>query len=136
MRSFPYTPRAGFSKRFRLHSFGEFFLHSPCCNILVYLGSFSCTLHASSCGQFVLHVLCCFTWGVSLTHPVLFPVGSFTDSLDAVLCGEFLLHIVRIRLWVNELTCNNYRYNLNARQRLCPVWQSAEEDEIHFIFAC
>ena len=30
--------------------------------------------------------------GVSLTHPVLFPVGSFTDTLDAVLCGEFLLH--------------------------------------------
>ena len=62
------------------------------CNILVYLGSFSCTLHASSCGQFLLHVLCCFMSGVSLTQPVLFPVGSFTNTLDVVLCGEFLLH--------------------------------------------
>ena len=61
-------------------------------NILVYLGSFSCTLYASSCGQFLLHVLCCFMSGVSLTHPELFPVGSFTDTVDAVLSGEFLLH--------------------------------------------
>ena len=68
------------------------FSYNFTCNILVYLGSFSCTLHASSCGQFLLHVLCCFMSGVSLTHPVLFPVGSFTDTLDAVLCGEFLLH--------------------------------------------
>ena len=68
------------------------FSYNFTCNILVYLGSFSCTLQASSCGQFLLHVLCCFMSGVSLTHPVLFPVGSFTDTLDAVLCGEFLLH--------------------------------------------
>ena len=68
------------------------FSYNLTCNILVYLGSFSCTLHASSCGQFLLHVLCCFMSGVSLTHLVLFPVGSFTDTLDAVLCGEFLLH--------------------------------------------
>ena len=40
------------------------------------------------------------------------------------------------QLRINELTCSKYRYNLNARQRLYPLCQSAEEDEIHFIFAC
>ena len=43
---------------------------------------------------------------------------------------------VRIQSELNELACNNYTYNPNIRQRLCPVCESAEEDEIHLIFAC
>ena len=43
---------------------------------------------------------------------------------------------VRIQLGVNELACNKYRYNPNVSQRLCPVCESAEEFEMHLIFAC
>ena len=79
-----------------VHSCEEFILYSPycfyvgnfsyncTCLVLVYLGSFSCTLSASLYAQFLLHVLCCylrefllhapccFMWGVSLTRPLLF----------------------------------------------------------------
>ena len=62
------------------------------CLVLVYLGSFTCALHASLYGQFLLHVLCCFMWGVSLTRLMLFCVESFSYMSLAVLCEEFLLH--------------------------------------------
>ena len=54
------------------------FSHSFKCPVLVYLESFSCTLHASIFGQFLLNVLYCFMWGASLTCPMLFYVGSFS----------------------------------------------------------
>ena len=63
--------------------------------------AFSCTDHATLhaqvfsytplavlCAEFLLHHLCCFMWGVSLTHPLLFYVGSFPYMPLAVLCGE------------------------------------------------
>ena len=61
--------------------------------------------HALLCGKFLLNAPFCFMWGVSLTHPVLFPVGSFSYTLDAVLCGEFLLHASCCSMWGVYLTC-------------------------------
>ena len=62
------------------------------CHVLVYLGSFSCTLHANIFGQFLLHVLYRFMWGASLTCPMLLYVGSLSYPPLAVLCGDFLSH--------------------------------------------
>ena len=59
----------------------------------------------------------------------------FESYLSYLTVKRYRDAIVRIRLGVNKLTCNKYRYTPNVRQRLCPVSQSAEEDEIHFIFA-
>ena len=97
---------------FRVKSFFVFpmlfyvgsFSYKFTCHVLVYLGSFSCTLHASLCGQFLLHILCCFTWRVSLTRPVLFYVGSSSYTPLVVLCGDFLLHTLCCFLWVVSLT--------------------------------
>ena len=51
------------------------------------------------CGEFLFHAPCCFMWGVSLTHPLLFYVGSFSYTPLAVLCGEFLLHAPCCFMW-------------------------------------
>ena len=67
LRSFTYTPHAGFifvwgvtCPMLVLLFCGEFLLHIPCW-VFFYVASFSYTSHA----DFV------FMWGVSLTHPVL-----------------------------------------------------------------
>ena len=73
--------------------------------VLVCLGSFSCTPHATWCGQFLLHVHCCSVWGVSLTRPMLFYVGSFSYTPLAVSRGEFLLHAPCCFMWGVSLTC-------------------------------
>lgn len=44
--------------------------------------------------------------------------------------------LVRFRVGINDLYCNRHRYNVNRRLELCPLCGLAEEDEIHFIFAC
>ena len=44
--------------------------------------------------------------------------------------------LVRFRVGVNELNCNKYRYSTNGQLKLCPLCGAAEEDGIHFIFAC
>ena len=69
---------------------GEFVLHIPCC-IHFYLGSFSYTFRASFT----------FTWGVSLTHPM----------LHLPFCGEFLLHIPCCLLF---LSCFSSFFNLGS----------------------
>ena len=74
-------------------------------HVLIYLGSFSCTLHASWCGQSLLHVLCCSVWGVSLTRPMLFYVESFSYTPLAVSRGEFLLHAPCCFMWGVSLQC-------------------------------
>ena len=96
------------------------FSYNFACHVLVYLGSFSCTLHASLYGQFLLHVLCCFMWefllhapccfmwGVSLTRLLLFYVGSFSYTPLAVLCGDFLLHTLCCFLWVVSLMVRSH----------------------------
>ena len=67
--SFSYTYRAGFifmwevcftHPMLQFFFFGEFLLHISCWLLFSYLGSFSYTSRAGF-----------FTWGVSLTHPVL-----------------------------------------------------------------
>ena len=56
--------------------------------MLFYVGNFSYTPCAASCGEFLLHARRCFMWRVSLTRLKLFYVGSFSYTLRAVLCGE------------------------------------------------
>ena len=94
------------------------------CPVLFYVGSFSFTPHAASCGDILLHTLCwfmwglsilcgdiitclscCFTCGVFLKFLMLFYVGSFSDTPDAVLRGEFLLHTPCYLMWEDSLTC-------------------------------
>ena len=60
--------------------------------MLVYVDSFSYISYAVLRGEFLLHAPCCFMWGLSLTHSVLFPVGSFSYSPHAVFSEHFLLH--------------------------------------------
>lgn len=86
--SFLYTPVLF------IYLFGEFLWHAPCCFMGVwgggggglwgshacpimqfYIGNFSYTPHAFLCWEFLLHTLCCFMWGVSVMHPVLFCMG-------------------------------------------------------------
>ena len=54
---------------------GEIF---TCPMLLYYAGSFSYMPLAVLGGEFLLHAPCCFMWGVSLTHSVLFYVGCFS----------------------------------------------------------
>ena len=94
------------------------------CPVLFYVGSFSSTPHAASCGDILLHTLCwfmwglsilcgdiitcpscCFTWGVFLKFLMLFYVGSFSDTPDAVLRGEFPLHTPCYLMCEDSLTC-------------------------------
>jgi hypothetical protein len=44
--------------------------------------------------------------------------------------------IARLRMGVNELASNKYRYSPNIQLRSCPICNAVEEDEIHFIFMC
>ena len=66
------------------------FLYNFMCLVLVYLGSFSCTLNVSLSGQFLLHVLCCLKCGVCLTHPLLFYVGSLSSTPCCFMWGVSL----------------------------------------------
>ena len=66
--------------------------------MLFYMEHFSYMPHAVLHGTFLIHVPCCFMWGVSLTHSmlflwgfscicVLFYVGSLSYTSHAALCG-------------------------------------------------
>jgi len=74
------------------------------CAMLFYVGSFSYTPCAVSCGEFHWHARCCFMWGVSLTHLMLFYTGNFSYTPAAVLCGDFLLHAPCCFMWRVSLT--------------------------------
>ena len=88
---------------FRVKSF--FYVpHAVLCGKFLLQIYVPCISYASLCGQFLLHILCCFTWRVSLTRPVLFYVGSFSYTPLVVLCGDFLLHTLCCFLWVVSLT--------------------------------
>ena len=60
--------------------------------------------HAVLCGEFLLHTPCCFMWGVSLTHSVLFYVLRLSYMPHAILCREFLLHGQYCFMWGISLT--------------------------------
>ena len=62
-------------------------------------GNFACTPCAASCGEFLSHTLCCFMWGISVTHPVLLHVGNFCHTPCAASCGEFLSHTLCSFAW-------------------------------------
>ena len=77
---------------------------SVTCPMLFYVGSFSYTPWAVSCGEFHWHARCCFMWGVSLTRLLLFYTGNFSYTPIAVLCGDFLLHSPCCFMWGVSLT--------------------------------
>ena len=80
VRSFSYTPRAGFSEEFLVQSSGRF--------------SEEFALHSWSCfsEDFLLHSWCYFLSGVSLTLLMLVLVRCFSSTPDASFSQEFLLH--------------------------------------------
>ena len=72
--------------------------------LLLYVESFSYTLHTVWCGEFLLHAPCCFMCGVSLTCSILFDVGNYSYTPLAVLRAEFLLHALCCFMWGVFLT--------------------------------
>ena len=93
VRSFSYTPRAGFSEEFLLHSSSWFYWgFSFTLLILVLVRNFSYTPDASFSEEFLLHSSSWFQWGVSFTLLMLDLVRSFSYTPRGGFGEEFLLH--------------------------------------------
>ena len=93
VRSFSYTPRAGFSEEFLLHS-SSWFQWGVSLTLLelVFVRSFSYTPDASFREELLLHSSSWFWWGVSLTFLELVLVRSFPYTPRAGFREEFPLH--------------------------------------------